>query len=121
MHQVNTIDSYIASQPAPVRQLLKQMRDTIHEAAPDTLENISYGIPTFTLQGKNLVHFAAAKHHIGFYPSPEAILVFQKELSVYKSAKGSVQFPLEQPLPLKLVRRMVLYRVMQERSHLHRK
>lgn len=108
--QPATIDAYIADFPVPIRKGLEQMRTTISKAAPAAAETISYGIPTFTLHG-NLVHFAAYKHHIGFYPAPSGISAFQKELAVYKGAKGSVQFPLDQPLPLALVKQIVQFRV----------
>lgn len=108
--QPATIDAYIADFPVPIRKGLEQMRTTISKAAPAAAETLSYGIPTFTLHG-NLVHFAAYKHHIGFYPAPSGITAFQKELSVYKGAKGSVQFPLDQPLPLALVKQIVQFRV----------
>ncbi len=105
-----TIDEYIAGFPPEVQQLLQQMRATIKAAAPQAQEKISYQMPTFYLHG-NLVHFAAFKNHIGFYPAPQGIEAFQAELSAYKGAKGSVQFPINQPLPLDLVRRIVEYRV----------
>lgn len=110
MAAYNTIDEYIATFPEDVRKTLNQLRQTIHEAAPEAEETISYQMPTFTLHG-NLVHFAAFKHHIGFYPTPTGIEAFQQELAPYKGAKGSVQFPIDQPLPLSLIRRMVKYRV----------
>ena len=105
-----SIDEYIATFPGEVQILLKELRATIRTAAPDAEEKISYQIPTFFLKG-NLVHFAAYKKHIGFYPTSSGIQAFQKELSIYKSAKGSVQFPLEEPLPLELIGRIVKYRV----------
>jgi len=105
-----TIDEYIAIFSPDVQQRLQQMRATIKAAAPDAQEKISYQMPTFYLHG-NLVHFAAFKHHIGFYPVPSGIEAFKAELSNYKGAKGSVQFPLDQPLPLDLVRRIVEFRV----------
>jgi uncharacterized protein YdhG (YjbR/CyaY superfamily) len=89
---------------------LNELRQVIGDAAPDAQETINYQIPTFTLHG-NLVHFAAFKNHIGFYPTPSGMEAFKKELSAYKGAKGSVQFPLDQPLPLTLIRRIVKYRV----------
>jgi uncharacterized protein YdhG (YjbR/CyaY superfamily) len=107
-----TIDAYIATFPKDIQKLLKQMRTTIRKAAPDAEETISYAIPTFKLNG-NLVHFAAFKNHIGFYPAPRGIEAFEKELSAYKGAKGSVQLPLDQPLPLDLISRIVRYRVKQ--------
>jgi uncharacterized protein YdhG (YjbR/CyaY superfamily) len=104
------IDSYIASFPEETRALLKQIRTTIRKAAPEAKEIINYGMPTFTLKG-NLVHFAAFKNHIGFYPTPSAIEAFKKELSVYEGAKGSVQFPLAKPIPFDLISRIVEFRV----------
>jgi uncharacterized protein YdhG (YjbR/CyaY superfamily) len=105
------IDEYIRSFPPDVRDLLEQMRRTVHEAAPDAGEAIRYGIPTFRLGGVNLVHFAAFPGHIGFYPTPAAIAAFSDELARYRQGKGSVQFPLGQPVPWDLVRRMVKSRV----------
>jgi uncharacterized protein YdhG (YjbR/CyaY superfamily) len=104
------IDDYVDRFPDEVQQLLRKMRLTIGRAAPQAKETISYRIPTFTLYG-NLVHFAAHKNHIGFYPTPSATTAFKKELSAYKGAKGSVQFPLDEPLPLALVSRIVKFRV----------
>ena len=101
------IDEYIRSFPPDVRDLLERMRRTVHEAAPDAGEAIRYGIPTFRLEGVNLVHFAAFPGHIGFYPTPAAIAAFSDELARYRQGKGSVQFPLDQPVPWDLVRRMV--------------
>ena len=105
-----TIDEYISGFPSDVQVVLQTLRQTIHQAAPDAVEKISYGMPTFTLKG-NLVHFGAFKTHIGFYPTPSGIEKFKDELAVYKGAKGSVQFPLDEPLPLDLVRRIVEFRV----------
>jgi uncharacterized protein YdhG (YjbR/CyaY superfamily) len=104
------IDDYVNRYPKGVQRLLKQMRLTIKKAAPEATEKISYGIPTFALYG-NLVHFAAFKNHIGLYPTPSAITAFSKELSSYKYSKGAVQFPLDEPLPLTLISRMVKFRV----------
>ena len=106
----NTIDEYIATFPTEVQKLLQEMRATIRAAAPEAQEKISYQMPTFYLKG-NLVHFAAHQKHIGFYPAPSGIEAFQAELAVFKGAKGSVQFPIDQPLPLDLVRRIVEFRV----------
>ena len=108
--ETTTIDEYIQGFPPDVQQKLSEMRATIRKAAPEASERIAYGVPTFVLNG-NLVHFAAFTHHIGFYPSPSAITRFQKELKKYKSAKGSVQFPLDEPLPLDLVSTIVKFRV----------
>ncbi len=104
-----TIDEYIAQQPANVQPLLQEIRAVIRQAAPEATEKISYQMPTFYLNG-NLVHFAAYKHHIGFYPTPSGAEQFEQELSAYKRAKGSVQFPLDQPMPYDLIRRMVQFR-----------
>lgn len=106
----NTIDDYIAAFPAEVQLLLAEMRATIRDAAPEAEEAISYQMPTFRLQG-NLVHFAGYQKHIGFYPAPSGIEAFKEELAVYKGAKGSVQFSLDQPLPLDLVCRITQFRV----------
>lgn len=103
------IDEYIAGFPDDVQERLEQVRATIRKAAPEAEEAISYGIPTFKLNG-NLVHFAAFKKHIGFYPTPTGIEEFRAELSKYKEGKGSVQFPFDQRLPLDLIRRIVLFR-----------
>lgn len=105
-----TIDEYIADYPKDVQKLLQQVRATIKKAAPEAEEKISYGIPTFTLKG-NLVHFGAFKNHIGFYATPTGHEAFKKELSVYTQGKGSVQFPIDQPLPLDLISRIVKFRV----------
>jgi uncharacterized protein YdhG (YjbR/CyaY superfamily) len=106
----NDIDEYIAGFPAVIQVILEQVRNTIAEAAPDAKETIGYGMPTFTLNG-TLVHFAAFKNHIGFYSLPNATAEFQKELGQFKSGKGSIQFPLEKPMPLELIRRIVVFRV----------
>ena len=104
------VDEYIANFPPDVQEILQKVRTTIREAAPDAEETISYQIPTFTLNG-NLVHFAAYKGHIGFYPTPSGIEQFKRELSAYKGAKGSVQFPLSQPIPYDLISEIVKFRV----------
>ncbi|MCA9866382.1 MAG: DUF1801 domain-containing protein [Anaerolineae bacterium] len=111
-----TIDDYIARYPEDVQAILQQIRQTIHEAAPEATEAISYQMPTFKLHG-NLVHFAAFKNHIGFYPVPSGIKVFQDELSAYVQGKGSVQFPLNQPMPYDLISRIVKYRVGEAQTH----
>ena len=105
-----SIDEYIATFPEDVQALLQEVRQTIKAAAPEATEKIAYAIPTFFLKG-NLVHFAAFKNHIGFYPAPRGIDAFQEELSKYKGAKGSVQFPIDEPMPLDLISRIVEYRV----------
>ncbi len=106
----SSIDEYIAVSPVELRERLELLRETIRKAAPQAEETINYKIPTFKLNG-NLVHFAAYKKHIGFYPAPSGIKTFEKELSSFKSAKGSVQFPHDQPLPLELITRIVKFRV----------
>jgi len=110
METAATIDGYIEKFSPDVKARLIQIRLTIRKAAPMAAEKISYQIPTFYYNG-NLVHFAAFKEHIGFFPTPSAITAFAEELKEFKSAKGSVQFPLSQPLPLKLITRMVRFRV----------
>jgi uncharacterized protein YdhG (YjbR/CyaY superfamily) len=106
-----TIDEYIKTFPEHIRDILEKMRQTIKKAAPGAVEAISYQMPTFKLNGKNLVHFAAFKNHIGFYPQPSGTAAFQKELSPYKAGKGSIQFPLDKPVPFDLVKKIVVFRV----------
>jgi uncharacterized protein YdhG (YjbR/CyaY superfamily) len=108
------IDEYIAAFPKDVQEILQKIRMTIRKAAPDAQEAIKYQIPTFTLNG-NLVHFAAYKNHIGFYPAPTAIEKFKKELSIYGSGKGTLKFPLDKPIPFDLITKIVKFRV-KERS-----
>src|SRR5215207_4704305 len=104
------IDKYIAGFPKDIQEILEKLRATIRKEAPDAQEIINYGIPTFTLNG-NLVHFAAFKKHIGFYPTPTGIEKFKKELSVYEGSKGSVKFPLDKPIPFDLISKIVKFRV----------
>ena len=106
----NSIDEYIATFPAEIQKILEELRATIKSAAPDAEEKISYQMPTFALKG-NLVHFAAYKNHIGFYPAPRGIEEFKQELSIYEGAKGTVRFPIDKPLPLELISRIVKFRV----------
>lgn len=110
-NEFRTIDEYIDAFPKDVQSTLRKLRQTIRKAAPAAVEAISYRMPTFKLNGRNLVHFAAYKNHIGFYPTPSGILAFEKELSPYRAAKGSVQFPIDKPVPYDLVRRIVAVRV----------
>jgi uncharacterized protein YdhG (YjbR/CyaY superfamily) len=105
-----TIDEYIQEFPPDVQAKLSELRSTIRRSAPQATEKISYRMPTFYFNG-NLVHFAAFERHIGFYPTPTGIDRFRKELKKYKSAKGSVQFPLDEPLPLELIAAIVKFRV----------
>lgn len=114
-----TIDEYIAGFPLEVQTILLKLRKVVRDAAPQASEKISYQMPTYYLNG-NLVHFAAFKHHIGFYPTPSAVAGFSAELVGYKNAKGSIQFPIDQPLPYDLIERMVRFRV-EENSKLKRK
>ena len=110
-----TIDTYIAGYPEDVQAILQQVRRTIRETAPEATEAISYGLPTFKLNG-NLVHFGAFKSHIGFYPVPSGMEAFKEELAAYKQGKGSVQFPLDKPMPLDLIRRIVEFRVQESKA-----
>ncbi len=110
-----TIDAYIRRFPEDVQERLESVRRAIREAAPMADEAIAYQIPTFKLNG-NLVHFAAFKRHIGFYPTPSGMAAFEKELARYKSSKGTVQFPMDQPIPLALIKRIVAYRVKESNS-----
>lgn len=105
-----SIDEYIAGFPEEIQKILEEIRATVKAAAPEAEETINYQIPTFTLKG-NLVHFAAFKKHIGFYPTPSGMEKFKKELSVYAGAKGSVQFPLDKPIPYGLIGKIVKFRV----------
>lgn len=105
-----SVDQYIAAFAPEVQELLQSLRKVISEAAPKAVEKISYQMPTWFLH-KNLVHFAAYKTHIGFYPAPSGIEAFKEELAQYKGAKGSVQFPIKEPLPYELITRIVNYRV----------
>lgn len=107
------IDAYIAAQPEDVQPLLQQMRQTIRKAAPKAIEVISYQMPAFK-QNNVLVYFAAHKNHIGFYPTASGIRGFAKELAGYNASKGAVQFPLDKPLPLRLVAEIVKFRVMED-------
>ncbi len=113
MNKASTVDEYIAGFPKDIQELLQKVRACIRKAAPKTEETISYAIPTYRLN-RNLVHFAAFKHHIGFYPGASGIAAFKKELSPYKGAKGSVQFPFDRPLPLGLIGRITKFRVKED-------
>ncbi len=105
-----SIDEYIATFPEDIQKLLQEIRAVIKDAAPDAEEKISYQMPTFFLKG-NLIHFAAFKNHIGLYPTPSGTEAFKRELSIYQGAKGSVRLPLDKPMPLKLISRIVKFRV----------
>jgi uncharacterized protein YdhG (YjbR/CyaY superfamily) len=108
--RANTIDEYIAAFPKEIQDILQKLRQTIKDSAPQAQEAISYQIPTFKLNG-NLVHFAAFKDHIGFFPTSSGVAAFKKELSAYKTSKGTIRFPLDKPVPFDLVRKIVKYRV----------
>lgn len=110
MNTPMTIDGYIGSFPPQVQSKLLRLKALVLEIAPKAEETVSYGIPTFKL-GKNLVHFAAFKSHIGFYPTPSGIIKFKNELAKYITSKGAIQFPLDQPLPINLIKRIVTFRV----------
>jgi len=111
MNKPKDIDAYIAGFPKNIQLLLQQVRTTIQKAAPKAEEAISYAIPTFKLNGSNLVHFAGFKNHIGFYPAPTGMEAFKKDFARYKTGKGSVQFPLDEPMPTALITRIVKFRM----------
>jgi uncharacterized protein YdhG (YjbR/CyaY superfamily) len=104
------VDAYIEAFPADVQDILARIRAVVREAAPDAVEKLSYGMPTFWQNG-NLVHFAAFKTHIGFYPTPRGISEFGEELAPYKSGKGSIRFPLDRPIPYGLIGKIARFRV----------
>lgn len=114
------VDDYLSSFPEEMQILLQEIRKTIREAAPEAEETIKYAMPTYVLNG-NLVHFAAYKNHIGFYPVPSGIEAFKEELSAYKGGKGSVQFPIGEPMPLDLIARIVKFRVEENRNRKQKK
>lgn len=116
MIKAKNVDEYIAGFPMEIQQVLTQIRATVRSAAPAAEERISYAMPTYFLHG-NLVHFAAFKNHIGFYPVPSGIEAFKEALSAYKGTKGSVQFPLDKPPPLDLIHKIVVFRVMENQEH----
>ncbi|MBE9915683.1 hypothetical protein G8C92_16840 [Paenibacillus donghaensis] len=105
-----SIDEYISTFATEVQVILQSIRQVIKESAPDAKEKISYQMPTFELHG-NLVHFAAFKHHIGFYPAPDGVEAFKEEIEPYHTSKGTIQFPIDQPIPYELIRKIVLFRV----------
>ena len=119
--EFSTIDDYIASFPPEVQAILQQIRALIQTTAPDASEAIKYAIPTFVQQGNNLVHFAAFKHHIGFYALPTTNEVFRERLLPYKMGKGSIQFPLNQAMPFDLIADMVKYRLRENAAKLEKK
>lgn len=115
-----TIDEYIAGFPKDVQKILEQVRATIQKAAPEAKEAIKYAMPAFTLNG-NLVFFAAFKNHIGFYALPSGNVAFKKELAAYKTGKGSIQFPIDKPMPLSLITKIVKYRIKENLEALEKK
>ena len=106
-----TVDEYIASYPKEVQSILKKIRNMIIKSAPKVVESISYGMPGYKLHGKPFVYFGGFEHHIGFYPTPSGTTKFKKELSKYKSGKGSVQFQLDEPIPFDLIQRIIEFRI----------
>ena len=114
--EYKTIDEYLALFPKDIQKILQELRLAIRDSAPDAVEVINYQMPTFKLNG-NLVHFAAAKSHIGFYPTPSAIEAFEEELSDYEVSKGTVRFPMNKPIPIDLVKRIVRFRVKENISN----
>jgi uncharacterized protein YdhG (YjbR/CyaY superfamily) len=115
-----SVDEYIAGFPPETRKVLGELRGLIKAAAPDATETISYAIPTFDLNGRHLVHFAGYAKHIGFYPIPSGVEAFSDELAAYKQGRGSVQFPLDQPMPTDLIRRIVEFRVAENTGKAHK-
>lgn len=108
--KTTTIDEYIASFPEEIQEKLQSIRATVRQAAPDAIETISYGLPAFKLNGKALVYFGGWKSHIALYPTPSGTSTFESELSDYEQTKGSVHFPLDQPIPHELITRIVKFR-----------
>lgn len=116
MKAYKTIDEYIQDFPKNTQTILKQIRSLIKELVPQGEEAIKYGMPTFRLNGKNLVHFAGWQSHIGFYPTPSATEEFKKEITKYKFAKGSIQFPLDKPMPYTLIKKITKFRLAQVKA-----
>lgn len=114
---MNAIDMYIASFPDDVREILKRIRHLVLKYAPEAEESITYGMPAYKTNGKPLVYFAAFKNHIGLYATPSGHAAFEEELSVYKRGKGSVQFPLNKPIPYDLIRRIIEFRVIENQNY----
>jgi uncharacterized protein YdhG (YjbR/CyaY superfamily) len=110
------IDAYIACFPADVQKILEAVRRTIRKAAPEAVETISYQIPTFTLNGKHLIYFAGYKSHVGVYPAPVGNPEFKGDLSAYAAGKGTVRFPLDEPMPFDLIRQIVKFLVKENRA-----
>jgi uncharacterized protein YdhG (YjbR/CyaY superfamily) len=112
VRNAQSIDEYISGFPKPIQKLLHQLRRTIRKSAPGATETIKYGIPTFVLNG-NLVHFGGFEHHVSFFPTSAPVEAFKRELAKFETSKGTIHFPLDKPLPLALVRKIVLFRVAQ--------
>ena len=110
---IKTIDEFISNYPEDTQGILQEIRQTIKATVPDAKEKISYGIPTFELNGKNLVHFSAYEKHVGFYPGSSGIAAFHEQLKDYETSKGTVRFPIDKPIPLDLVKTITLYCVEQ--------
>lgn len=108
--QIEAVDAYLQAAPAPARERLRTLRQLVREEAPDAVERMAYGLPTWH-QGENLVHLGAFAHHVGVYPGPEAVAAFAEELAGYETSKGAIRLPHDQPLPTELVRRLVRWRV----------
>jgi uncharacterized protein YdhG (YjbR/CyaY superfamily) len=115
--QFKTIDEYVRTFPEDVQRILEKLRQTIRKAAPEAVETISYHMPTFKLDGKFLVSFAAWKNHIGLYPIPSGTEAFKKEVAPYKGAKSTARFPIEKPMPYDLVRTIVRYRMKENQKN----
>jgi uncharacterized protein YdhG (YjbR/CyaY superfamily) len=109
--EIKTVNEYISGFPKSTQKILHQVRRTILEVAPDAVEVMSYGIPTFDLNKKHLIHFAGYEHHIGLYPGPQALEFFQDEIKSYKTSKGTVQFPIDKPMPIELIQKITKFRV----------
>lgn len=118
--EITSIDQYHAAFPEEVAERMEQIRAIVTRQAPEAVESISYGMPAFKLNGKPLVYYAGYKHHIGFYATPTGHTEFAEELSRYKQGKGSVQFPLDEPLPLDLIQRIVIFRVGENLKHIRK-
>jgi uncharacterized protein YdhG (YjbR/CyaY superfamily) len=110
MENPKNLDAYIAGFPKKVQEVLQQLRKAIHEAAPEAEEKIGYGMPAFRLYGRDLVYFAAFEKHIGLYALPSGNQAFRKELDAYKTGKGSIRFPLDQPMPWPLIDKIIRFR-----------
>lgn len=108
--ETTIIDEYITGFPDSTQKILQEVRSTIADVAPDAVEVMSYGIPTFDLNKKHLIHFAGYEHHIGLYPGAQAIEVFKDEIKAYKTSKGTIQFPIDKPTPIKLIKKITEFR-----------